>query len=456
MSFKTTGILALLLAILGGYIYLFEIRGWEEMEKAKDAARKVAQVQKGGVAELRLDTPGESVFAVRDGFSWRIVSPVETEADFDVLEGLIHSVGTLEKVGVAADTSQTRLPDFNLSDFGLTSPAVRLSFKDDLGKATEIAFGDRSPTGAYFYVKVSDDEQIYLAESRYYFQFELSLMDIRDKRYVQFDPDRLRGIELNYGGEKVAVEREESHWRLTAPVEDRGDDVGVGQFLTQLRNARIEEFSDSDDYAAAGLDKPWFEIRFYEGDDRELNGISFGNKSGTRAYRTYLARSHRSPHIFEADSAFVHQLVDAGHTFRTRDVFTFNRHEVDRVEMVFPDSSMAFDRQGPEKWRVTSHENHVVTGRKLEDFIDEMTALRAMNYIAESMDDERRNVFETNGIRIRLVAKENLLREIVVGALGNHLFASTNDRGQVLEIDMDFLQRIRDVRIRPKKNATEG
>ena len=295
-----------------------------------------------------------------------------------------------------------------------------------------------------------------MAESRYYYQFELALMDVRDKRYVQFDPDRLRGIELNHGSEQIAVERDNIHWRLTVPVEDRGDDVGVGQFLTQLRDARIEEFVDSEDYKAAGLEEPWFQIKFYEGEDRELNGISFGNKSGTREYRTYLAKSVKSPHIFAADSAFVHQLVNAGHTFRARDVFTFNRHEVDRVELVFPDSNLTFDRQGPEKWNVTSHKNHITSGKVLEDFIDEITALRATNYIAESMDSERKNVFEKNGIRIRLISKSNLLREIVVGALGNHLFASTNDRDQVLEIDKYFLQKIRDVRILQEKNATEG
>ena len=96
MSFKTTGILALLLAILGGYIYLFEIQGWEEKEMAEEAARKVAQVKKGGVTELRLDTKVESISAVRDGFAWRIISPIETEANFEVLEGLINSVGTIE------------------------------------------------------------------------------------------------------------------------------------------------------------------------------------------------------------------------------------------------------------------------------------------------------------------------------------------------------------------------
>jgi hypothetical protein len=457
MGFKTTGILALLLAILAGYIYLFEIRGWEQREMAEEAARRVAQIGKGGVTRLRLDVKGESISAVREGFMWRIVSPVETEADFDILEGLIHSAGILEKAGVAADSSQTGQSDFSLADYGLASPAVRLSFTDDSGNLEEVAFGDRSPTGAYYYVKTSDDDQIYLAESRFCYQFELTLMDLRDKRYVQFDPDRVRGIELKYGGrEMIAVERDEIHWRMTAPVEDGGDDIGVGQFLTHLRDARIEEFADSDDLPAAGLDKPWFEITFYEGEDRKLNGIAFGNKTGSRAYRRYLAKSFGNDHIFAADSAFVHSLMDAGHTFRTRDVFGFNRHEVDRVEFVFPDSSLTFDRRAPEQWDVTSHSGHEIRGSKVEDFIDEVTALRAIDYVAESMDIDRKSVFETNGIRVRLFAQDHLLREVVVGSLGNHLFASTNDREQVLEIEKYFLQRIRDVRISPKSDATEG
>ena len=160
--------------------------------------------------------------------------------------------------------------------------------------------------------------------------------------------------------------------------------------------------------------------------------------------------------MFEADSAFVHQLISSGDSFRTRDVFAFNRHEVDRVEMAFPDSSLIFDKRGPEQWEVTSHPNHEVVGSKIEDFIDEVVALRATSYVAEEMEDGRRAVFETNGIRIRLLGHSKLLREVVVGALGNLLFATTNDRQQILEIENYFMGKIRDVRIYPKPNATQG
>jgi hypothetical protein len=456
MSFKTTGILALLLCLLGGYIYFFEIRGWESQEEANEMARRVASLEKGKVARFTLDSQGESIVAVRDGFSWNIISPVETQGDYDMIEGVIHSAGDLEKAGIAADSIQVRQPDFNLADFGLASPSVRLSFTNDAGKQESLAFGDRSPTGAYFYVKTSEDDQIYLVEGRFYFSLGLSLLDVRDKRYVQFDPDRLMGIELVIGDQTMAVQRDETHWRMTVPVEDGGDDSGIGQFLTQLRDARVEAFLDGTTLAEAGLDDPWFTVNLYEGSERKLNGVAFGRKSGVREYRKYLASSLLSPQVFEADSAFVHSLINSGEAFRTRDVFGFNRHLVDRVEITFPDSQMAFSKRGPEIWDVTSHPNHLVAGKRVEDFIDEITALRAVNYVAESMDEARKEVFDTNGIHIRLFEKDELLRELVVGALGKHLYASTNDRIQILEIDQYFLQRIRDVRISPKPNASEG
>ncbi len=456
MSFKTTGVLALFLAVLGGYIYLYEIRGWEEKEKITDAARKVARVSKEQVGRLRLDTPDESLLAVKDGFTWRIVSPIETDADYDMLEGLVHSAGTLEKAGVAADTTQTSLPDFSLADFGLASPAVSLTFDSGEGARQEVAFGDRSPTGAYFYVKVSGDDQIYLAESQFYYQFELSLLDLRDKRYVAFDPDGVRGIEMILGDQSVSVEREDLHWRVIAPFADDGDDVGIGQFLTALRDARIEKFADVGEGENTGLERPWFSIKLHEGDGRAVNGVAFGRKAGVRAYRTYLARNFGSEHVFEADSAFVHKLIDSGDSFRTRDIFTFNRHAVDRIEIAFPDSNVIFNKRGVEAWDVVSHPDHTIQLSLLEDFVDELVALRAMTYVAEEMAEDRRSVFEENGIRIRLLGEEKLLREVIVGALGKHLYASTNDRQQIVEIDQYFMGKIRDVRIYPKQSATQG
>lgn len=456
MSFKTTGILALLLAALGGYIYLFEIRGWEEKERAEQAARKVAQVEKGQVARLTLVTDGVPIEAVKEGFTWRITAPVETDADYDVLEGLIQAAGSLEKAGVAADSGQVSMPDFSLADFGLADPAIRLTFTDEQGERHEVAFGDRSPTGAYFYVKTSDDSRVFLAESRFFYQFDMKLMDLRDKRYVQIDPDRVRGIELVHGDQRVAVERRDLQWRLTKPVEDRGDDVGVGQFLTALRDARIEVFSDVTDDEKTGLDQPWFQVRLYEGEARDLSGVAFGRKTGNRAYRRYFAKAFGKPHVFEADSVFVHQLIEGGNHFRTKDIFAFNRNTVDRIEMNFPDSSLVFDRRGFEDWDVTSHPDHTIPGRRVEDFIDELVALRASAYVSEGMDDERRNVFESQGIRIRLLDGDSLIREVIVGALGTHLFAATNDRDQIVEIDRYFLGKIRDVRIHPKPNATQG
>ncbi|HAA74080.1 TPA: hypothetical protein DCE37_03035 [Candidatus Latescibacteria bacterium] len=456
MSFKTTGILALLLVLLAGYIYIYEIKGYEEQAKAQEEARKVATVTKGTVGRLRLDKPGVSISAVRDSFEWRIQTPIETLGDYEMFEELLVSAGTLEKAGVAADSSQVSLPDFSLADYGLASPAIRISFEDAEGGPQEVAIGDRSPTGVYFYVKIAGDDLIYLAESRYYFQFDLTLDELRDKRYVRFDPDRVVGIELLHGEQRIDVKREDLRWLMVHPFDDLGDDVGIGTFLTDLRDARISSFASLDDDDPNGLEDPWFQIVIDEGKDGEKNGVVFGNKTGPRAYRRYQAKAHGNPYIFEADSSFVHHLLESGNSFRTRDVFAFNRHAADQVEFVYSDSTLSFARQGFESWSVESHPNHQIPGKRIEDFLDELNGLRATSYVSEGMDEQGRSVFESQGIRIRVLEKGALLREVVVGALDKHLFAATNDREQIVQIDPYFLGKIRDVRIHPKLGAEQG
>lgn len=455
MSFKTTGILAVLLALLGGYIYLFEIRGWEERERAREQARKVADVQRGTVSRLKLETPSNRIEAVKEGFVWRITSPIETRGDYEMFESLLVASETLEKADIAADSAQVSRPEFSLADYGLLNPAIRLTFADEGGQTQQVAFGDESPTGVFFYVQVHGDDRVYLAEQRYYNQFDLSLHDLRDKRYVRFDPDLLASIELRHGDQRISVQKSGLSWRMIHPYRDLGDDPGIGQFLTDLRDARVETFVDPDPSDSTGLDDPWFSISLTNRAG-EKNGLAFGRKTGSRAYRKYLAKAFGVPHVFEADSSFVHHLIESGDHFRTKDVFTFDRHGVDRIEMEFPDSALAFDKRGYNEWTVSSHPDHTIPGHSIEDFLDEIDVLRAMTYVAEEMSPDRREVFEENGIRIKLFGRNQLLREIVVGALGKHLFAATNDREQIVEIERAFLGRIRDVRIHPKTDASQG
>jgi hypothetical protein len=456
MSFKTTGILAFLLVLLGGYLYLFEIRGQEERERAHERSKKVAPVEKDRVARLRLETPDEKISAMKEGFVWRITSPVEAMGDYETIEGLLVASNGLEKVGVAADSAQISLPDFSLADFGLADPAIRLSFEGEGDSPQEIIFGDRSPTGVYLYVQVSGDDKVYLAKSMNYHLFDLALHDLRDKRYVRFDPDLVASIELQYGGLRIAVERDGLQWKMNIPVEDRGDDSSIARFLTDLRDARIENFASLKVGESTGLEEPWFSITMTEGPDRKKNGIAFGRKAGSRAYRKYLAKAEGNPHVFEADSLFVHHMLESGANFRNKDIFTFARHEADHVEIVYPDSALIFKRHGYNEWEVVSPESHTILGRRVEDFLDEIYALRAITYVSEGMGVDGRAVFETKGIRIRLLREGQLLREIIVGAVDKHLYAATNDRKQIVEIDRSFLSQIRDVRISPKNSLSQG
>src|SRR5437773_9024370 len=61
MRFKGTTILFILFVILGGYVYLTEIRGKEERQKQEEAKKKVFQVEQKDISEISLVYPDRTI-----------------------------------------------------------------------------------------------------------------------------------------------------------------------------------------------------------------------------------------------------------------------------------------------------------------------------------------------------------------------------------------------------------
>ena len=75
----TTILLILVLAGLGGYIYFVDNKRDQAAENAKPKAFTVTADQ---IEELQIKvTDGDATRAVRSGDTWKLVEPVEAEAD---------------------------------------------------------------------------------------------------------------------------------------------------------------------------------------------------------------------------------------------------------------------------------------------------------------------------------------------------------------------------------------
>src|SRR4051812_11071546 len=140
MRYKSTIVLLLLFAVLGGYVYFSEFRGQEARQKQEEAKKKVFSVEDKDITEISLIYPDRTITAVKKGDKqWQITSPAGIEADSDEWEQLASNIPRIERDETVAQNAQ------DLGPFGLKDPAVRVAAKTKDGKTLEILFGADNP-----------------------------------------------------------------------------------------------------------------------------------------------------------------------------------------------------------------------------------------------------------------------------------------------------------------------
>src|SRR6267378_1788095 len=57
---------------------------------------------------------------------------------------------------------------------------------------------------------------------------------------VNFDREKLEGIAIQNGEDKIVLQREQGKWRLTEPVKDQADNATVDNLLSDIETWRKE------------------------------------------------------------------------------------------------------------------------------------------------------------------------------------------------------------------------
>src|SRR5262245_9885399 len=145
MRWQTTVGLAILLAALGAFYYVYEVRMGPEREQAEARKGRLFAAEMGDVTAVDVKRGAEVLKFQRDGDGWRMVAPIATRADRGAVDELITSV-----TGVKADREIAAHPA-SLAEYGLDAPQadIGLTLKD--GKHLGLQLGGKNPTGVWVY-----------------------------------------------------------------------------------------------------------------------------------------------------------------------------------------------------------------------------------------------------------------------------------------------------------------
>jgi hypothetical protein len=368
----TTIILVLVLAGLGAYIYFVDSErpagGIEEREK-------VFTVEAEQIEQITVTAKGETTTLTRTDGVWKITAPISADADSTEVSSLTSALAALEVNRVLDENAS------NLADYGLASPRIKVAFKAG-NTSGELHVGETTPTQGDMYAVKAGESRVFLVAAHQDTSLAKNTFDLRDKRVLHFDRDKIDTLELTQpGAPAVQLTRAGNEWAITAPIAARGDYSAVEGIVTRLSTAAMTELVDPNSPQSFGLETPSAVVTVGTGSTRaalELGGEQDG---------ALFARDRARQMIFKVEPSLAADLKKTVDDLRDKELFEFRTFSVVRLQITRGADTYEFQKVagggegGADKWqRVVDGKPTDLDTAKVEDFLTKLSALRAQSF----------------------------------------------------------------------------
>lgn len=377
MRWQTSAVLAVLLALLGGFYYVYEVRWAPDRELAESRKGRVFGAEAAEVTGLELKRPEETVAVTREGEAWRLTAPMAARGN----RGTIDE--TLTTLLTARIDREIEATPASLADFGLEKPAaqVTLTLKD--GKQVGIDLGAKSPTGVWVYAREHGKPAVFVLSDSVLREATRPVVDFRDRTILAFERRNVTGVDIVTDADTISVEPAGDRWRITRPVTLPADTAEMNDLLEKLASAKVKEFVAEAPRSREpyGLERP-IRLSVHTGKDKEratrtlLVGRVDADKKGLYAMRDGESSVLLLP---EEIGKLVPRNVGA---VRNKQLVEFERDRVTRVQLESPKGAVTLQRE-KDRWTITAPEALPADQVEVGALLARLTELRAQGFLGE-------------------------------------------------------------------------
>ena len=210
---------------------------------------------------------------------WRVVAPIHAAADDGVVQSLVDQVSSLRATAIFDDGKTNKLKE-------LTKPKAEITLQVG-GKSDEVKFYFPLSEEAAYAV-TTPDAPLYQVDRESVLQLEKSLFDLRDKRIVEMDPEKVQRLQVDREGESYQLNRRGEDWLYQGEPLSKTASEKLRKFLDALWRARVDKIAG--DSASAwpklGLGAGAITITLFSGDQTSLHSVvvRLGKKEGKLLY----------------------------------------------------------------------------------------------------------------------------------------------------------------------------
>ncbi len=346
MNAKGLSIAVLVLAALCGVLYWSNHRKPAAETAASDLPPKILSLNQADIVRLAIREKDKRQLDLsrNDSGAWQIAAPESLAADQDAVSSVISTFASLN-----AD----RLLDAqasNLASYGLTAPAVELDATLKDHKTKKLLIGDQTPSGSAYYAMVEGDPRLFTVAGYDKSSLDKTASDLRDKRLLTADFDKVSQIELIRSkpgkAEDITLARNKDAWQILKPGPFRADSSQVEGLIDTLRDARLETGTPADDAKNAAAFRS--AASFFAA---KITGASGTQELQIRkAKNDYYAHSSVVTGFYKVLSGTSTSLDKSLDDLRNKKLFDFGYEDPGKIEIHDGGKNYFLTRSGSDWW----------------------------------------------------------------------------------------------------------
>ncbi|MGA2329745.1 MAG: DUF4340 domain-containing protein [Bryobacteraceae bacterium] len=308
-----------------------------------DAPPKIIDMPEDQLRKVEIRrAAGETTVLENKSGKWEITAPKPFAVDPQPSSSLISSLCSLTSDRIVEQKAS------DLSPYGLAKPGVEVVLTKKDGKSLRLLLGDETPTGNDCFASLQGDPRVFTVYSYVKSAIDKNSNDLRDKRLLTFDSDKLIRVELAAKGQNLEFgKNNQNEWQILKPRPLRADGGQVEELIRRLKDAKMDLSVSAEDAkkAAAG---------FASGTQVALAKVT--DAAGTQQLqlrkdkdKNYYGKSSAVEGVYKVPADIGEGLDKGLDDFRNKKVFDFGWNDPTKLDVRDGAKQTSYQKSG-EKW----------------------------------------------------------------------------------------------------------
>jgi hypothetical protein len=243
-----------------------------------------------------------------------------------------------------------RLVDDKSSDlqrYGLSQPSFELDVTEKDSKSQRLLLGDDTPAGSAVYAALAGDPRVFTIAGYTRSSLEKGLNDLRDKRLVTVNADKISRVEIAGKNGDIEFGRNKDEWQILKPKPMRADSDAVSELVRKLTDARM----DITDSAATAKEASTAFGRGAPVATINVTGESSTQKLQIRKSKeSYYAQSSVIDEAYKIGSDLAAAVDKKVEDFRNKKLFDFGYADPNKLDIHSGSKTYSLMRGGQDWW----------------------------------------------------------------------------------------------------------